>query len=74
MMCAVFRRVVRWIVSKEIFLDISLVYPSIPCVTLPKAPITTGIVRTFLRFHHFWSSISKSWYLVIFSASFFTMF
>ena len=73
-MCAVIRRVVRWIVSNDILSDISFMCPSIPCVTLSNAPITTGIVCIFLRFQHFCSSISKSRYLVVFSASFRTMF
>ena len=41
-----------------------------PLHTAPSAPITTGIVRTFFKFQPFQVSISRSRYLVIFSASF----
>ena len=43
-------------------------------VTVPRAPITTGVVLTFCKFQHFWSSMPRSLYLVIFSASFRIMF
>ena len=41
---------------------------------VPSAPIIIGIVRTFFRCQHFCNSISRSRYLVSFSASFFTIF
>ena len=40
-----------------------------PLVTLPKAPITIGIIVTFM-FHSFFNSLSKSRYLSFFSHSF----
>ena len=43
-------------------------------VTLPRAPTTIGIVCTRFSPQHFFNSISRSLYLVIFSASFLTMF
>ena len=39
-----------------------------PLVTVPKAPITIGIIVTFI-FHSFFNSIAKSRYLSFFSHS-----
>ena len=38
--------------------------------TLPRAPITTGTISTFLNFHNILFSLFKSWYFSIFSFSF----
>ena len=38
-------------------------------VTVPKAPITIGIIFTFM-FHSFFNSLARSWYLSLFSLSF----
>ena len=38
--------------------------------TLPRAPITTGTVSTFLNFHSLLISFFKSWYIFTFSFSF----
>ncbi len=40
-----------------------------PLVTVPSAPITIGITVTFM-FHAFFSSLTSSWYLSLFSLSF----
>ena len=40
-----------------------------PLVTVPKAPITIGIIVTFM-FHSFFNSLARSRYLSIFSHSF----
>ena len=40
-----------------------------PSVTVPRAPITIGIIVTFM-FHIFYNSLEKSWYLSFFSLSF----
>ena len=40
-----------------------------PLVTVPKAPITIGIIITFM-FHHFFNSLARSRYLSFFSHSF----
>ena len=40
-----------------------------PFVTVPKAPITIGVIVTFM-FHSFFSSLAKSKYLSFFSLSF----
>ena len=37
-----------------------------PIVTVPKAPITIGIIVTFM-FHSFFNSLARSWVLSIFS-------
>ena len=38
--------------------------------TLPRAPITTGTISTFLNFHNLLISFFKSWYFSTFSFSF----
>ena len=38
--------------------------------TLPRTPITTGTISTFLNFHHLLISFFKSWYFSNFSVSF----
>ena len=38
-------------------------------VTVPKAPITIGIIVTFM-FHSFFDSLARSWYLPLFLHSF----
>ena len=40
-----------------------------PLVTVLKAPITIGIIVTFM-FHSFFNSLARSWYLSFFSHSF----
>ena len=45
-------------------------YSVMPLHTVPNAPMTIGIVLILRRFQHFWTSISRSRYLVIYSASF----
>ena len=40
-----------------------------PLVTVPKAPITIGIIVTFI-FHSFFNSLARSRYLSLFSHSF----
>ena len=40
-----------------------------PLVTVPNAPITIGIIVTFM-FHSFFDSLARSWYLSFFSHSF----
>ena len=40
-----------------------------PLVTVPKAPITIGIIVTFI-FHSFFNSLARSRYLSLFSDSF----
>ena len=40
-----------------------------PLVTVPKAPITNGIIVTFM-FHSFFNSLARSMYLSLFSHSF----
>ena len=40
-------------ILNSIFRDISLIYSLIPSHTVPSAPMTTGIVRTFFKFQHF---------------------
>ena len=37
---------------------------------LPRAPITTGTISTFLNFHNLVTSLFKSWYFSTFSFSF----
>ena len=61
---------IRWIMSKARLLAMDFRYSVTLLYTSSSAPITTGIVRTFFRFQHFSISISRSRYLVIFSASF----
>ena len=38
--------------------------------TLPRAPVTTGKISTFLNFHNLLISFFKSWYFSTFSFSF----
>ena len=40
-----------------------------PLVTVPKAPITIGIIVTFM-FHSFFNSLARSMYFSLFSDSF----
>ena len=69
-MCAVPSRAVRWITLNDRFLDILSKYVPLDPVTLPSAPTTIGMVCTRLSPQLFFNSISRSLYLVIFSASF----
>ena len=69
-MWAVPSSVVFCTVLKCIRGEICFRFSSSLLLTVPNAPITTGIVRIFFKFQHFCSSISRSLYLMIFSASF----
>ena len=73
-MCAVPSNAVFWSILNSMFGDMKLMYSFSPLHTVPSAPTTNGIVRTFFKFQHFWVSIFKSLYLTIFSASFLTTF
>ena len=74
MMCAVPSRVVFCMVSNGMFGEICLFFLFIVVLTVPSAPTTIGMVLIFFKFQHFCTSISRSRYLVIFSASFFVTF
>ena len=63
---AVLNNAVFWMVS----LSCQLPSPfNNPLVTVPKAPITIGIIVTFM-FHSFFNSLARSRYLSFFSHSF----
>ena len=49
--------------SNKRFFEIAFRYSMIPLDTVPSAPITTGIVRTFFKFQHFCIS-SKCYHLL----------
>ena len=64
----VLSNVVVWMVSTCPFISKSSSPFNKPLVTVPKAPITTGIIVTFM-FHSFFNSLARSWYLFFFSFS-----
>ena len=66
---AVFNNAVVWMVSTRPPTSKSSMLFSNPLVTVPKAPITIGIIVTFM-FHSFFNSLARSRYLSFFSHSF----
>ena len=66
---AVFNRAVVWMVSTRPPTSKSSRPLNNPLVTVPKAPITIGIIVTF-TFHSFFNSLARSRYLSLFSHSF----
>ena len=66
---AVFNNAVVWMVSTRPPTSKSFRPFNNPLATVPKAPITIGIIITFM-FHSFFNSISRSRYLSLFSHSF----
>ena len=66
---AVFNNVVVWMVSTRPPDSKSSSPFDNPLVTVPKAPITIGIIVTFM-FHSFFNSLARSRYLSFFSHSF----
>ena len=65
----VFNKVVVWMVSTRPPTSKSSRPFNNPLVTVPKAPITIGIIVTFM-FHSFFNSLARSRYLSLFSYSF----
>ena len=66
---AVFNNAVVWMVSTRSPTSKSSRPFINPSVTVPKAPITIGIIVTFM-FHSFFNSLARSRYLSLFSHSF----
>ena len=66
---AVFNNAVVWMFSTRSPTSKSSRPFSNPLVTVPKAPITIGIIITFM-FHSFFNSLARSRYLSLFSYSF----
>ena len=66
---AVFNNAVVWMVSTRSPTSKSSWTFDNPLVTVPKAPITIGIIFTFM-FHSFFNSLARSRYLSLFSHSF----
>ena len=66
---AVLNNAVVWMVSTRLPPSKSSSLFSNPLVTVPKAPITIGIIFTFM-FHSFFNSLARSRYLSFFSRSF----
>ena len=66
---AVFNNAVVWMVSTWSPTSKSSRPFNNPLVTVPKAPITIGIIVTFM-FHSFFNSLARSRYLFLFSHSF----
>ena len=66
---AVFNNVVIWIFSARPPTSKSSRPFNNPLVTVPKAPVTIGIIVTFM-FHCFFNSLARSRYLSLFSHSF----
>ena len=66
---AVFNNAVVWMVSTRSPTSKSSMPFNNPLVTVPKAPITIGIIVTFM-FHSFFNSLVGSRYLSLFSHSF----
>ena len=66
---AVFNIAVVWMVSTRSPTSKSSSPFNNPLVTVPKAPITIGIIVTFM-FHSFFYSLARSRYLYLFSHSF----
>ena len=65
----VFNNAVVWMVSTRPPTSKSSRPFKNPLVTVPKAPITIGIIVTFI-FHSFFNSLARSRYLSLFSHSF----
>ena len=61
--------VFHWRLSDIKSSQVSRTHLSILAVTVPKAPITIGIIVTFM-FHSFFNSLARSRYLSLFSHSF----
>ena len=66
---AVFNNAVVWMVSNRSQTSKSSRPFNNPLVTVPKAPITIGIIVTYM-FHSFFNSLARSRYLSVFSHSF----
>ena len=66
---AVFNNAVVWMISTRLPTSKSSRPFNKPLVTVPKAPITIGIIVTFM-FHSFFNSLARSRYLSLFSHSF----
>ena len=66
---AVFNKAVVWMVSTRLQTSKSSRQFNNPLVTVPKAPITIGIIVTYM-FHSCFNSLARSRYLSIFSHSF----
>ena len=66
---AVHNNAVVWIVSTRPTTSKSSSFFNNPLVTVPKAPITIGIIVTFM-FYNFFNSLARSRYLSFFSHSF----
>ena len=66
---AVFNNAVVWMVSTRSPTSKSSRPFNNPLVTVPKAPMTIGIIATF-KFHNFFNSLARSRYLSLFSHSF----
>ena len=66
---AVFNNAVVWMVSTRLPTSKSPRPFNNPLVTVPKAPITIGIIVTFM-FHSFFNSLARSRYVSLFSLSF----
>ena len=65
----VLNNAVVWMVSTQLPTSKSSWPFNNPLVTMPKAPITIGIIVTFI-FHSFFNSLARSRYLSLFSNSF----
>ena len=65
---AVFNNAVVWMVSTRSPTSKSSRPFNNPLVTVPKAPVTIGIIITFM-FHSFFNSLARSRYLSLFSHS-----
>ena len=61
--------VVVWMVATRPLISKSTSPCTSPLVTLPRTLITIGITVTF-KFHSFFISLARSWYLFLFSLSF----
>ena len=66
---AVLNNAVVWMVSTRPPTSKSSTPFNGPLVTVPNAPVTIGIIVTFM-FHSFFNSLARSWYLSFFSLSF----
>ena len=66
---AVFNNAVNWMVSTRLPTSKSSRPFNNALVTVPKAPITIGIIVTFM-FHRFFNSLARLRYLSLFSHSF----
>ena len=66
---AVFNNAVVWMVSTRLPTSKSSRLFNNPLVTVPKVPITIGIIVTFI-FHSFFNSLARSRFLSLFSHSF----